>query len=63
MVKYTESQNKIVATGHTVVSFALVLLFVATIAWCILKGLSFAAPAVNVHSRCANAHDVRVPFR
>jgi len=46
MVKYTESQNKIVATGHTVVSFALVLLFVATIAWSILKALSFAAPAV-----------------
>lgn len=46
MVKYTESQNKIVATGHAVVSFALVLLFIATIAWCILKALSFAAPAV-----------------
>lgn len=46
MVKYTESQNKIVAMGHTVVSFALVLLFVATIAWSVLKALSLAAPAV-----------------
>lgn len=46
MVKYTESQNKIVATGHAVVSFALVLLFVGVVAWCVLKALSFAAPAV-----------------
>lgn len=46
MVKYTESQNKIIATGHTVVSFAFVLLFVGSIVWCVLKALSFAAPAV-----------------
>ena len=46
MVKYTESQNRIVATGHTVVSFALVLLFIAVFAWGLLKALSFAASAV-----------------
>lgn len=46
MVKYTESQSKIVATGHTVVSFAFVLLFVGSIVWCVLKALSFAAPAI-----------------
>ncbi len=46
MIKYTESQNKIVATGHTIVSFALVFFFVGTTVWCVLKGLSFVAPAV-----------------
>lgn len=46
MVKYTEFQNRIVATGHTVVSCSLVLLFVGVIVWCILKALAFASPAV-----------------
>ena len=43
MVKYTETQNRIVATAHVAVSFIVVIAFIATVLWALCKAMSFAS--------------------
>ena len=46
MIEFTDNQKKIVATALTVVALAIVMSFVAFVAWAGFKLLSFAAPAI-----------------
>jgi len=46
MIDFTPSQKKMVAAGITVFFFTLVSAFVLFVAWLLLKGMSFAAPAI-----------------
>ncbi len=46
MIEFSENQRKTVASGLTVVAFAIVLAFVALVAWGVLKLLAFASPAL-----------------
>ena len=46
MIEFTENQKKTVATGLTVLSLTLTVMFVAVLAWLILQVLAFAAPAI-----------------
>lgn len=47
MITFTPSQNKMVATGVAVFSFAIVLAFVMCIGWVALKFLDMASPALT----------------
>ncbi len=47
MVNFTPSQNKMVATGATVLAFTLVLAFSILVGWALLRFLSFASPALT----------------
>ncbi len=47
MVNFTPSQNKMVATGATVLAFTLVMAFALFIGWALLRFLAFASPALT----------------
>ena len=47
MVNFTPSQNRMVATGASVLAFTLVLAFVLFVGWALLRFLSFASPALT----------------
>ncbi len=47
MINFTPTQNKIVAAGVTVLSFAVVLVFVLCIGWVALRFLDLASPALT----------------
>ena len=46
MIELTEPQKKVIANGLTAVSVAVVVAFVATVAWGVLKVLAFASAAI-----------------
>ena len=46
MIELSESQKRMVASGLTAVSVAIVLAFVAVVAWGLLQALSFASAAI-----------------
>lgn len=46
MIKFTESQQKTIACGITVVALAVVFSFVAIVTWGLLKFISFASAAI-----------------
>ena len=46
MIEFSESQRRTVASGLAALSAAIVLAFVALVAWGLLKALSFASPAL-----------------
>lgn len=46
MIEFTESQKKSIASGLTVLSVAVVVAFVALVAWGILRLIAFASPAL-----------------
>ncbi|MBR1586799.1 MAG: AI-2E family transporter [Kiritimatiellae bacterium] len=47
MVNFTPSQNRMVATGATVLAFTFVLAFALFIGWALLRFVSFASPALT----------------
>ena len=47
MVNFTPSQNRMVATGATVLAFTFVLAFSLFVGWALLRFLAFASPALT----------------
>ena len=47
MVNFTPSQNRMVATGATVLAFTLVMAFALFVGWAMLRFLAFASPALT----------------
>lgn len=46
MISFTQNQSRVIASGLTVLSLALVFAFVSFVVWVLFTALSFAAPAI-----------------